>query len=340
VGWLRALLQALKDLLRRIIGRPQCPIAWRPSALAPVFYGHHDVGATDGAPTDVRIFYPSLDGSPPGAEMLRDCGRYPLIVFAHGHCSSDTDHFKLWFEIPAQLARAGYVVAVPRLPQIAGGTSPSAADGDLQILRDLISWMRGSWHNRSFLTTAPTTGIVGHSFGAGLAGRLAAEGGIAAYASLSGSVATAIRTAITVPKLFMWGSNEFVPPGVALTDAEWSAIASPKHRIVIDDLQHWDYLRPERSACETDRGPCGAFWVTWDLITMFLARHIPPPSVPTLAGAVPDSLLPPLPLALTSDQAMFSGGWLSGMPGVKAGSGCRLTLTWELPGGAGSIVVP
>jgi hypothetical protein len=37
---------------------------------------------------------------------------------------------------------------------------------------------------------------------------------------------------------------------------------------------------------------------------------------------------------------MFAGGWLCGMPGVKAGSGCRPTLTWELPGGAGSIVVP
>jgi hypothetical protein len=75
VGWLRALLQALKDLLRRIIGRPQCPIAWRPSALAPVTNGHHDVGANHGAPTHGRIVNPTLDGSPPGAEMRRDSGR-------------------------------------------------------------------------------------------------------------------------------------------------------------------------------------------------------------------------------------------------------------------------
>jgi len=41
-----------------------CPIAWQPNALAPVFYGHRDYGASDGSPTDVRVFFPSLDGSP------------------------------------------------------------------------------------------------------------------------------------------------------------------------------------------------------------------------------------------------------------------------------------
>jgi hypothetical protein len=122
-----------------------CPIAWQPNALAPLFYGYRDYGVPDGSPTDLRLFFPSLDGSPDTGEILRGWGRYPIIVFAHGHCQSDDDEYLKWFEVPAQLARAGYVVAAPRLPEIAGGTSPLDADGDLAILRDVISWLRTGW---------------------------------------------------------------------------------------------------------------------------------------------------------------------------------------------------
>jgi hypothetical protein len=113
--WLRDLVKSIIDFLKGLFG-DDCPIAWRPTALAPVFYAYRDYGTAGGAPGDVRVFFPSLDGSPDSGEILRDCGRYPLIVFAHGHCSTDTDHYLKRFEVPAVLARAGYVVAVPRLP--------------------------------------------------------------------------------------------------------------------------------------------------------------------------------------------------------------------------------
>ena len=66
-----------------------------------------------------------LTAPPDTGEILRACGLYPLIVFAHGHCFTDTDEYLKWFEVPAVLARAGYVVAVPRLPEIEGGTAPT-----------------------------------------------------------------------------------------------------------------------------------------------------------------------------------------------------------------------
>jgi len=342
--WLRDLVQAIIDWLKGLKGDGDgdCPIAWRPGALAPVFYAYRDYGTADGAPGHVRVFFPSLDGSPESGEMLRDCGPYPLIVFGHGHCQTDTDHYLKWFEVPAVLARAGYVVAAPRLPQISAGTSPRDADGDFSLLRDLISWLRSAWSESTQLAPPPATGLAGHSFGAGLTGRLAGEGNLRAFASLSGSVARVTRDGIHVPKLFIWGSNEFVPPGVALSESEWAAVEPPKHRIVVDDLEHWDYLPAGRTSCENDRGPCGAARAaSWDLLVMFFANYLPPPSLPGLPSQIPESLVPPLPLALTVEQQSFAGGWLSGFPSLADSTqACHVALSWETPSGTGNDAQP
>jgi dienelactone hydrolase len=310
-----------------------CPIAWQPNALAPVFYGYRDYGVAEGSPTDVRVFFPSLDGSPDTGEILRDCGRYPIIVFAHGNCDIDIDEYLKWFEVPAQLARAGYVVAAPRLPQVEGGTLPSQADGDLAILRDLVSWLRTGWSESAVVAPLPAAaGLAGHSFGAGVAGRLAGGGSVSAFASLSGVMARATREAIAIPKLFIWGSNEFIPPGVALTDTEWAAVTPPKHRVVFEDLEHWDYLPPGHSNCENRRGPCGAARpATWDLLIMFFAKYLSPELWPNLSGLIPDNLVPPLPLTLTPDQQFFAGGWLSGFPLLtEPDANCQVAISQEL----------
>src|SRR5438105_1573078 len=128
-------LDAIRAAISGIRGEPGCAIAWQPNALAPVFYGYRDyevvfppVLMARLAPGDVvgglglpthraRVFYPSLDGSPEGAAILSDCGRFPVIVFAHGECDGDVDHYKKWFEIPALLARAGSIVVIPELSQ-------------------------------------------------------------------------------------------------------------------------------------------------------------------------------------------------------------------------------
>src|SRR5258706_16141160 len=85
--------------------QPNCPINWAPSFLDPVFYGFKDY-----ADPAVRIYYPSLDGSPAGAAMLLMCERFPLVLFIHGDCGGNP--FTQWISLPAQLARSGYVVAV------------------------------------------------------------------------------------------------------------------------------------------------------------------------------------------------------------------------------------
>ena len=133
------------------------------------------------------MFFPSVDGSPQNAAVLSGCGRYPLVAFLHGQCN-DADHFLAWDVLPAQLARSGYVVAVPELasvPPFGEGTNP-----DVTLVNQVLQWMRASWAHKATLLPRPMTAIVGHSWGALLgavvARGLLAQGSVSAYASLSG----------------------------------------------------------------------------------------------------------------------------------------------------------
>jgi hypothetical protein len=90
-------------------GEIRSPIARSPgpSILAPVFHGFKDY-----ASPSVRVYFPSLDGSPHNAALLVKCERFPLVMFVHGDCGGDL--FQQWISLPAQLARSGYVVAVAK----------------------------------------------------------------------------------------------------------------------------------------------------------------------------------------------------------------------------------
>ncbi len=175
-----------------------CPIGWQPQALAPVFFGARSLGPPDGAPVPLRIFFPSLDGSAESAPLLGGCGRYPLVLFAHGHCQGDTDHYDRWFRIPAQLARAGYVVVVPHLAGNAGGESPSVSTHpDEATLDAVLSWARSGWEHAGVLLPPPATGVVGHSFGAMLDARFAVGRPVSRSSSRAATSAGSTRWAAT-----------------------------------------------------------------------------------------------------------------------------------------------
>ena len=104
-----------------------------------------------------------------------------------------------------------------------------------------------------------------------------------------------------------------------LSAAEWEAMSRPRHRMVFEEGEHWDYLgntpvpcRPAASSCPDIQG------ATVDLVTMFVASHLPPELATNLAERVPDSLEPP-ELDLTPEQEFFAGGLLGGR--------------WPVPGG-------
>lgn len=306
-------------------GAEACPIAWQPSAFAPVFYGYRDCMAPIGsraAPVPCRVFYPSLDGSPDGAQFLSSCRKYPLILFVHGQCA-EPEHYKRWSKLAAQLARSGYIVAIPQWP----GTHPW--DADYLMLARLRAWMFAPpaasdaetgrvWAGQIDFRT----GIAGHSYGALLAARLFS---LSAFVSIDGvwddwpSMPANPIFELFIPKLFFYGER-----GGGVIPSFWPRLRGAKHRVEFTGARHWDYLRAGVSSCERDqgRGACNlveAFTV--QTTVWFMAKHLPPLGWERLRADIPDTLLPPRP-TLTREQAFFAGAHPATTP-VTVPSGSR-----------------
>jgi pimeloyl-ACP methyl ester carboxylesterase len=329
-----------------------CPISWQPSIRQPVFYGYRDFRAGDEAPADVRVFYPSIDGSPANAPILAGCGHYPLVLFLHGHCQAEQDHYLSWFRLPAQLARCGYVVAVPRLAGIGGGSPPwsDAGTADLNTAHQTHVWVRNHPEITIQLSPFPHTGIVGHSYGGMLAARLATLAPYRAYVALSAGwhewvsdpEAGVLPLAnLSAPSLLIWGG---VTDTAAVLEggleAIWSAIPRPKHRISFNDGGHWDYLGASESACAGGvfAGPCAITnALATDFTAAFLSKYLPPQNWASLAGVIPDSLVAPLPSDLTFEQAFYEGGHLMGFKLLPASDGCAVRSRWEKLNSTGQV---
>ena len=305
-----------------------CPISWKPGALTPVFHGVRDLTIGDGAPCALRVFFPTLDGAEFDAAILRGCGRYPLILFVHGHCEGDLDeHYKKWFHLPGQLARSGYVVVVPQ--RSAAGTHPSVEDHpDIVLMSRVVDWIRKNWESSDVLPPS-LSGICGHSFGALLAARLVDILGCSAYASLSGthedwpSPPLPIQS-LRVPKLFIMGNGaEDISTSI---DAVWNMLSIPRHRARFLHGFHWDYLQKGETPCDSERGPCNQIpGAAADLITTFFAKYLPPEQLPNLPNQIPDTLIPPL-LKLTQEQKFFAAGHLVGFKQLAGKPKCEVEL--------------
>ncbi len=293
----------------------------------------------------LRIFYPSLDGAPQDAPMLTGCGRYPLVIFLHGECFQDSDHYKKWFELPATLARSGYVVLVPRL----SGAPPGGSAADLEMVRRLVSWARSEWSGHESLMPTPATALIGHSHGGGNTTVVVNTWPhlFSAYVSLSGVVLSGGFSHI-IPKLFMVGGDDEVEVlGVPISNGV-ERMTEPAHYVVFHGGGHWDYLPRGRSACEAGlQGPCNiTHQVGADMVACFLTRYLRPEAVPDVKLGpfhlfrVHASLRPPTfwRMLLTNEQKFFAGGHLVAW-GLAAGrEGCGLTSEWKVPGQKGSLV--
>jgi len=320
------------------VERP-CPIDWQPTALEPVFYGFRDYGSVDGAPGPCRVFFPSIDGSPQNAEILEGCGTYPLILFAHGQCIMEVDHYKKWFVLPATLARAGYVVVVPQIPQ---ADVPLQNTKGLTLIGKTIEWVRKCWRHRDVVH--PSTGIAGHSYGGKLAARYTAQNDISAYASISGSSGTGGKVEPPrdpdIATYFCWGEGEStLESASAISQQEWDTIPKPKHRAIFEDAYHWDYLPPNQTVCEGNRGDCGVtHWINNDLVTLFFARYLTGNN-PSPNSDIPPSLVPPS-LELTPQQEFYAGGHLQSTSLIENDPDCRVALTWDVDTESGTTTMP
>lgn len=315
---------------------PGCPIDWTPSVLYPVFSYFQHYGPAEGAPGPMEVFYPSRRWITSRFDTaFLECGRYPLVLFLHGHCRNDVEHYKRWVRLPYNVARCGYVVAVPHLPGIAGGRSPFV-DVDLDLAEAILAWLRTGWEHRDHLLPAPATAVVGHSYGALLGARLAARAGAQAYVGLSGGwlewndAEFRVLLGLDMPGLFAWGSGDDL--FAQLDNSQlWNAIKPPKHKLVFDRGGHWDYLyrAPIPCAATFDQGPCSLVpSVAADYTSLFLSRYLPPAGA-GIDGLIPPSLIPP-PVARTALQDLLASWHLEGLARLAAaGEECQVSLTAE-----------
>lgn len=306
-------------------------VDWTPDVLHPVFYGYRDLDAGDGAPSALRIWYPTYEGFTDGPPILKMClVRWPVVLFLHGQppCP-DSNYYRRWAMLPPVLARSGYVVVVPSH----GAGFPAEPDSPaVTAALDVIDWVRSGWeHSRWVDATPEATAVVGHSYGALLAARVAqARPAISAYVGLSGpwlefGNPVPVLQAIGAPSFFMWATGDPITGAFESLDGGglWSQVPSPKHAGVFPG-EHFDYLRPW-SGCNFPRGDCTLIEVVAaELTALFLARHVP---VSLSATEIPVTLDPP-DVTLTTEQQFFAGGHLSGLELIGSRDGCSVELRW------------
>lgn len=308
----------------------ECALGWTPTVLHPAAFTYSENRVHDHAQELVRIYYPTMDSSSriPDGMFLSGCGRYPLVIFLHGHCSRELNQYRKWSRLCGQLARSGFVVVAPQLPNISRGGSP---DSDLALAQQVVSWMRNGVYAGSLL---PRTAVVGHSYGAILGARLANEISAAAFVSLSGGWGEWPEESVweplfrlNMPKFFTWGTGNDAPSDLDIRPQIWNRISGPKHKVAFTGAGHWEYLNPSSTRCGEIEGPCQRVrYLAADFAALFLARYVP--NFPTLPLAIGDNLrLPVVPR--TPEQKRYAAGHLLGLTRLNSSPGCRpLTHAW------------
>jgi pimeloyl-ACP methyl ester carboxylesterase len=268
----------------------------------------------------MRVYYPSLDGSPRCAPFLTGPGKFPLVIFLHGQCG-ESDHYTRWFRLPAILARSGFIVAIPQLAGMSG-TPWDIGDPTYSLINRVISWMRSGPFSQ-FLMPPPTLGIIGHSYGALYGGQLALSIPATAYVSLGG-VWNSWRSprpldTLPVPKLFALGTQplDIAEVHASLSQQDWNALLEPKYSLILSQGEHWDYVPASDTTCdltEVTEGRCHLVAdIAADIAALFLSNYMPPEEFgASFPGAIPDNLMPPA-VTLTTQQQFFAGGHLAGL---------------------------
>lgn len=312
-------------------------VSWGPSVLRPVFYGYADYDGSTGAPTELRVYYPSLDGSPACGSFLTGSGRWPLVVFLHGECNENEAHYSEWFRLPATLARCGYVTVLPNLNPHQDPTNTS--NSNYALITDVIDWMFNSWSKRAYLMPGKL-GMAGHSWGALHAGKVANDQSADVYVSLGGTWTDWLAqpdsplTAMTLPRLIAWGDQDW---SAIIPDGNWNALPTNRHKLVFTDGQHWDVVPGTSTICEggDPLGPCTLTAdLAADLAAIFLSKHMPPEDATDLGGIGNDLSLPSV--TLTGDQVFYAGAHLTSLSTFGPDADCDAALSWVTSSGSGS----
>jgi Chlorophyllase len=305
-------------------------VDWAPDVLHPMFWGFQELAAGQGgAPGAMRIYYPTYEGTPQDAPILKLCLlRYPVVLFMHGAppCP-DSFYFRRWQLLGMVLARSGYVVVMPKH----AAAIPVDGSADVGVGLAALDFVRNGWEHRNWVDSDVTaTAVMGHSFGALLAARIRkARPTIGAYVGFSGvwtEVPDVIElvSSIQTPALFTWATLAG-PQSESMDDGGlWAHVPGPKSAAFFPGL-HFDYLQPYE--CHAD-GACNLIpLVMAELAALFITRQVPPKGS---HAPIPPSLIPPA-VTLTTKQQFFAGGHLNGIGLIQSRQGCSIDLRWEDP---------
>lgn len=302
-------------------------IGWGPSIFAPVFYGFADYTLDTGLA--VRMFYPSVESRASCAQILGGtAARFPLVLFLHGDCTPEPNHYLQWTHLPHILARAGFVVAVPTLAPIGHPGDPNSTGYGRASA--VITWARTEWDYRHLLFST-VTGVIGHSFGALHAQQIATSTNPTAFVGLSGQQGDfgTSPPQPTCPKMFVFGTGEDFP--FRLSDAAWNALVGEKHRLILSGLHHWDYVPFATNTCQSGLfSSCGQYHrMAADLIAIFLSRYMSSEHSGILTDFIPPSLVLPVHHRTPAQEA-FAADWLSSLS-QSLPADCSAALSWSIP---------
>jgi pimeloyl-ACP methyl ester carboxylesterase len=304
---------------------PQEGIDWIVDAVHPVFVGTE---AAVGSPRPMTIYFPTA--SRHNATLLRPCLQgWPVMLFLHGmpprQGATPSPWASVWNQLPATVARCGYVVGVPahNAQQFEGDPAGAVA----AALAD-VEWLRSGWAGSPWVDRRPaTTTLAGHSYGALIAALVASRHEVGALVSLSGpytvnGVAKQALRQVRAPSFFMWGSDRF--SSSQFDDLHqagfWRTQLSQPRYAAVYEGEHFDYI-PAAQTGTADRGPCaGVGGASADLAALFVAAH-----VASLTQVGIDLRKPQV--TLTPAQQPFAQGHLQGLDQFS-GPGCRMTLEW------------
>jgi pimeloyl-ACP methyl ester carboxylesterase len=310
-------------------------IDWIPDVMHPVAAAFQDYGTAQRAPGNVRVWYPTYqltterpERPAPGGPILKGClARFPVVLLTHGlaPCGFVGDnYFRRWDTFPADLARSGYVVLVPQIIAINPFEDTTASE-----MAPFIDWARSGWEHAQWTDKrAESTAVIGHSFGAMVAARIALmRPTIGACVFLSGvwgqfDDQVAVLKAINRPSLFTYVPHARFED--MNDDGLWNSLPYTKYAAEFPG-EHFDYIDRSPAECEPPGG-CRLIQPTIaDLAALFLGRFVPPAYSTTV---IPRSLAAP-DSPLTAKQQPYGAFRLKGIERIQTMGGCSLDLKWN-----------
>ncbi|HCT78562.1 MAG TPA: hypothetical protein DGT23_18670 [Micromonosporaceae bacterium] len=312
-------------------------INWTPDIGRPVFWGVQDLTVAAGAPRDMQIFYPTVEGSTNAPPILKVCvTRWPVVLFLHGDPPagvSNVGYHKKWFRFAISLARSGFVVIVP------SHDANIPSDPDVTKAMADLNFVRNQWSNSAWVAKQPElTAVAGHSFGALTAAKVAgSHPEFGAFVSLGGGFSElpdprSTFEALRMPSFFMWAKGlgfEDLDAGTA--GGQWNPLQINKYAAVYEG-KHFDYLRPQDSGT-AERGPCDQIaGASGDLAALFIARNIRVPLSPIQVSV---DLKPPQ-VQLTQQQEFFAGSHLEAVQAIASRPACKMDMRWKVDGVTGN----